>query len=141
MTRLTWEAVSSLTDDLARIIRDDTFQPNLIIAVARGGFIPARLLSSRLNVKRMGSIGITYEGSARKTPRIYNISGPIDSTDRILLVEDALETGRSLADAREKLSSDAAAVHTVAYFYRPDSVITPDYSIRMISRLPEFPWE
>ena len=56
MTRLTWDAVRVLTDDLAKIILDDIYQPNLIVAVARGGFIPARLLSSRLKVNPMGSI-------------------------------------------------------------------------------------
>jgi hypoxanthine-guanine phosphoribosyltransferase len=89
----------------------------------------------------MGSIGITYEASDRRTMHIYNISGPINNTDSILLVEDALETGRSLAGTREILKRDAMTVRTAAYYYKPDSVITPDYAVQMITQVPEFPWE
>lgn len=141
MTRLTWDAVRVLTDDLAKIILDDIYQPNLIVAVARGGFIPARLLSSRLKVNRMGSIGIMYDGPSRKTRNIYNVSAPINNTDCILLVEDALETGRSLQDAYSILKRDAMTVRTAAYYYTPDSAITPDYAVQMMTQIPEFPWE
>jgi uncharacterized protein len=141
MTRLTWDAVGLLTDNLARIIRESTYQPNLIVAVARGGFIPARLLSSRLKVNRMGSIGIAYEGSDRRTTHIYNVSAPINNTDSILIVEDALETGHSLAEACTILKRDAMIVRTAAYYFTPESIITPDYTVQMLSQVPEFPWE
>lgn len=141
MQSLTWEELSQITDELAETIRNSAYEPTLIVAVARGGFIPARLLSSRLKVRRMSSIGITYEGPDRTTRLIYSVPTPINSGDRILLVEDALETARSLADAYEILAQDAAEVRTAAYYYRPDSIITPDFSIKMVDRVPGFPWE
>lgn len=141
MQSLTWEELSQITDELAETIRNCGYEPTLIVAVARGGFIPARLLSSRLKVRRMSSIGIIYEGPDRTTRLIYSVPTPISSRDRILLVEDALETARSLADAYEILARDAEEVRTAAYYYRPDSIIIPDFSIKMVDRVPGFPWE
>jgi uncharacterized protein len=141
MTELTWDDVNDLTDLLARNILKSNYLPTLIVAVARGGFIPARLLSSRIRVKRMASIGITYQGSERQTRLIYSMPKLMASDDHILLVEDALETGRSLADSCDVLSSKAASVRTVAYYYRSDSVIVPDFSIKALDQIPQFPWD
>jgi uncharacterized protein len=141
MESLTWEDINAITDQLAQKILDSAYQSNLIVAVARGGFIPARLLSSRLQIQRMSSIGITYQGSDRTTRIIYSVPTPIGNSDRILLVEDALETARSLSDAYEVLAQDAAEVRTAAYYYRPDSIVSPDFSLGMKSSIPKFPWE
>jgi uncharacterized protein len=141
MNRITWDSVDQLTDVLAQQIRESNYEINLIIAVARGGFIPARLLSSRLTIKRMSSIGISYLTADRSERTMYSVPTPISQHDRILLVEDALETGRSLADAYKALEQNAGGVRTAAYYYRADSIIVPDFTVDMLSHIPRFPWE
>jgi len=72
---------------------------------------------------------------------LYSVPTPIQRADQILLVEDALETGRSLRHALSVLASQAGSVRTAAYFYRPDAVIVPDYCVGPAAQIPAFPWE
>ena len=59
----------------------------------------------------------------------------------ILLVEDMLETGRSLVVAKNYLEEKGATVKTVCLYTLPISEITPDYFLREVDAVIEFPWE
>jgi len=48
--RVEWDRVEDFIALLARRIRADGFAPDLIVAIARGGFVPARLLADHLDV-------------------------------------------------------------------------------------------
>lgn len=141
MNVTTWEEVKSLTDRLCRLILENECSLNLIVAVARGGFVPARLLSSGISVQRMASIGVAYVDADRTRREFYSVPTPIDGSYRVLLVEDALETGRSLQDARDYLRRCGTQVWTAAYFYMPHSVVQPDFSLGVVDTIPAFPWE
>ena len=141
MSRVTWEAVEGLNVSLASQINEAELAPNLIVAVARGGFVPARLLASALEIRRLTSIGISYTGADRRERELYATPTPIRSTDRILLVEDALESGRSLVDARDLLNKHGASVWTVSYYYSAASLVVPDFSLGAVDQVPQFPWE
>ncbi|WP_103342734.1 phosphoribosyltransferase [Amycolatopsis sp. CA-126428] len=141
MEAITWDHVRSLANDLSSLIRKSECRPNLIVAVARGGFIPARLLSDGIGVKKLSSIGITYTDSSRSRREVYTTPSPLGAGDSVLLVEDALESGRSLAEARDILADKGATVWTAALYYRFDSVVKPDFSLGALDKIPSFPWE
>ena len=60
---------------------------------------------------------------------------------KILLVEDVLETGRSLIVGKQYLESKGSIVKTVCYFILPESEIIADFYIEKIIERPIFPWE
>ncbi|MGH3912980.1 MAG: phosphoribosyltransferase [Pseudonocardiaceae bacterium] len=138
---ISWDHVHVLADELSKIVMEGRCRPNLIVAVARGGFVPARLLSNGTGVKRLSSIGIAYIDANRSQREVYTVPHPIDEDSRILLVEDVLESGRSLVEARNILVLQGARVWTAAFYYRPDSTIVPDFSLGILDSLPKFPWE
>ncbi|HOJ15017.1 MAG TPA: hypothetical protein PLT69_11025, partial [Deltaproteobacteria bacterium] len=49
--RLSWNEVEGLLWDMAGSIRRDGYDPEVIIAVARGGLVPARILADYLQKK------------------------------------------------------------------------------------------
>ena len=53
---LTWEGFGDATRELARQVRDSNWMPDLIVAVARGGLLPAGAVSYALGVKAMGTM-------------------------------------------------------------------------------------
>src|SRR5512147_855885 len=66
---ITWSQVYRLAWRLADRIRRSGFKPDLIVAVARGGYVPARLLCDFLDIYDLVSIRIAhYEGSSRRQP-------------------------------------------------------------------------
>ena len=141
MVDISWEVADSLAAELAAVVERGNCRPNIIMAMARGGFVPARLLSSRLDVRRMASIGITYADAGRTELIIYSVPQPLGDEHRILLVEDVVETGRSLRDAHTYLTTNGAKVWTAAFYYQSRSVISPDFSLGIREDLPKFPWE
>src|SRR5690349_20624848 len=94
MRKLSWDEVLDLVGELAEEIRNNAADINMIVAVARGGFVPARLLSNHLKVDRLASVGLTYLDEDRTRREIYSLPAPLGPEQHILLVEDMLESGR-----------------------------------------------
>lgn len=59
----------------------------------------------------------------------------------ILLVEDMLESGRSLMVAQKYLESKGATVKTACLYTMPISEVKPDFSLKEVEAVVRFPWE
>lgn len=114
-----------------------TDEPDVIVAVVRGGLVPARLIAKIMGVKDMYSLTVKKDGLIRKVTSSINenLSGK-----NVLLVEDALESGASLVTAKEYLESIGAIVKTTSLYIQTDSKTKPDYYLSEKDELPIFPW-
>lgn len=132
-----WTQFEREIKKLAKKIKGD-FLPDIIIGITRGGVVPARLLSRELNVKSMHGISVEKEGEERKvvTDILADIKGK-----KILLVEDMLETGRSLIVAKKYLEEKEAEVKTACLYTMPQSEIKPEYFLSEVESTQKFPWE
>jgi len=59
----------------------------------------------------------------------------------ILLVEDMLETGKSMIAAKEYLEERGVEVKTTCLYTMPQSEIKPDFSLKEVTAVVPFPWE
>ncbi len=90
---------------------------DLIVAIANGGIIPAAILNQRLNLN-IELLKINWRDAFQK-PK-YNfpqLISPIDfefKGKKILLVEDRVKTGQTLAYAKKLLNDEAEIVKTFA---------------------------
>lgn len=132
---MNWE---TFQNEIGKLVKKVDFKPNLIIGITRGGVIPARLLSSLLGVKDMYCISILKAGRGRKV--VTEIKEDLNNKS-ILLVEDMLETGRSMIAAKKYLEEKGAKVKTICLYTMPISEIQPNYYLREITRIRKFPWE
>jgi uncharacterized protein len=139
-TTLSWKEFNAEISALASKIITSQFHPDMIVAVARGGWIPGRYLSSLLGVKELASIGLRYEDQARTEPRVYAFPEPIVPGMRILLVEDMLESAKSVAKAKALLEQRGAIVKTAAIYVGSKAVLVPDFSLAAKMSI-RFPWE
>lgn len=132
---MNWETLEKEVQDLAQKIG---YVPDYIIGIVRGGLVPARLLSSYLGVKEMYGLTVkkTEEGRKVTTEITDDLHGK-----NVLVVEDMLETGKSLFAAKEYLESKGAVVKTACLYTMPLSEVTPDYSLRQVQEVAQFPWE
>ena len=114
------------------------YVPDIIVGIVRGGLVPARLLSSELGVKDMYALTVKKVEEERKVANdiLENINGK-----KVLLVEDMLETGKSLIVAKEYLEKKGAEVKTACLYTMPMSEIKPDFSLKEITEVVPFPWE
>ncbi len=137
---LSWDIFQQNILQLAENIKQSGYQPDMLVAIARGGWIPAVFLSDQLKVKRIASIGLSYADEERSTFEFYSLPSGI-SGKRVLLIEDRLETAKSLCFSLEQLDSRVLDVKAACLYTRSDSIIIPDFSLGATDQVVKFPWE
>lgn len=137
----TFDEVKKHVEALAELIVGSNFKPQSIVAVARGGWIPARLLSDCLNIKEILSIGIAYADKTRTDLVTYSTPSPFPKNERVLIIEDCVESGRSIEFAERAFSTQANDVRTAALFVTETAMFVPDYYLKKVEKPPTFPWE
>lgn len=98
---LTWEGFGVASRELAQQIVDSGYEPEIIIAVARGGLLPAGALSYTMGVKLSDAINVEfYTDVAETLPDPVLLEPLLDiesiSDRRLLVVDDVADSGRTL---------------------------------------------
>ena len=143
---VSWASFHRLARDLALRIRASNFQPDMIVAIARGGVVPARVLCDYLDVMDLACVRIEHYRARHKAPEArvkHPLSIPIDGR-RILVVDDISDTGDSFIAALNHLreKGQPAEVRTCALQHKIVSKFVPDYYAREITewRWVTYPW-
>ncbi|MGO9409815.1 MAG: phosphoribosyltransferase [Spirochaetia bacterium] len=90
---LSYEQIHSTIRKLAERIRTDGFEPDVIVAIGTGGYIPARILKTFLK-KPILTVGISYYGpdnKPAKTPRTIQWIDEVEKKlagRKVLLVDE-----------------------------------------------------
>lgn len=141
MTVLKFNLVLQDIKKLAAVIRQFGFVPDYIVGVTRGGWIPARLLSNELEVRKLLSVGLNYTNNERTRLDAYQLPDPMPYEKKLLIVEDCLESGYSLARAAELFQETKNFIKTASLYTTAKTTYKPDFSIREYDHPPRFPWE
>ncbi|MFF2119307.1 phosphoribosyltransferase family protein [Kitasatospora sp. NPDC058184] len=112
---LDWDDVQAQAARIAAAIRTDGV-PQTVVAVVRGGMVPAVLLAHQLGVRDVRALEVTHtvddSANAAKTtePMVRNPAslGGIDGLD-VLVVDDVVGTGQALASAVRIVEQAGAA--------------------------------
>ncbi len=141
----TWEEIYELLLRLADRVRRDGFRPDVIVGVSRGGWLPARVMSDLLENPELANVKAEFYpgvGKAEGEPVITQpVSAPVRGK-RVLVVDDVVDTGKSLRLVRSDLvGRGAAEVRIAAIYHKPWSLVTPDYYERETRSWIVFPWE
>jgi uncharacterized protein len=141
---LSWEDIQTLTETLAKKIQASGYRPDLIVAVSRGGFDPARILCDQLDVRRLASVQLeAYDGMVKRPEPVVVLPVNADlSGKKTLLVDDVSDSGASLAKAKEHISEKKAAEVRIATLHiKPWSKYLPDYYAESVDEWVVYPWE
>lgn len=140
-----WNQIIKFLLKLAKLIQDDKFRADLIIGVSRGGWIPARILSDILGNPKLANIAAEFYVGIDKIRREPIITQPVSvsvNDKKILLVDDVADTGRSLKLVYSHLlEAGASEIKIITIYWKPWSLITPDYYAKETSLWIVFPWE
>jgi len=141
----TWDQIYEMLLNLAEKIRKDGFRPHIIVGISRGGWPPARVMSDLLGNPELANVRVEfYLGVAetKKKPIITQaVSMPVKAKN-VLVLDDVADTGHSLRLVKNHvMRKGAETVKTATIYYKPWSVIVPDYYERETTRWIVFPWE
>ena len=141
----TWNQIYDMLLDQAQKIQGDGYKPDIIIGIARGGLVPARILSDLLETPELAIIQIEYYVSIaqpRQEPILkQGISTPLTGK-KTLLVDDISDTGKSLQLAKNHLQQQGAKeIKTATLYAKPQTITKPDYYEKQTSHWIVFPWD
>lgn len=142
---LDWATYGVGIRDLASQIADSGYEPDIILAIARGGLIPAGSLGYALSVKNLFVMNVEYYTGVEKRLDVPVILPPyldmIGTEDKqFLVVDDVADTGHTLAMVHEFCQGKVAEVRTAVIYEKPRSVIRCDYVWKRTDLWIEFPW-
>ena len=128
---VTWEEQYRLARALAEKVRSSGYRPDLVIAIGRGGYIPARILCDLLSIPRLTSVKVEHWGTpAEKEDRAvirYPLCTKIQGA-RVLIVDDVTDTGESMALVVEYVKGlGPSEVRTAVLQHKEVSGFLPDY--------------
>ena len=143
---ISWYRFEELARTLADTIRESNYQPDMIIGICRGGYLPARLLSDYFGIMDLAGIKIEHYHAARKHeaavvrhPLTADVSGK-----RLLLVDDVSDSGDTFAVAIEHIRQCGAfaQLKTAVLHHKMTSTFIPDYHAATIIkwRWLIYPW-
>lgn len=141
----TWNQIYSMLLNLTEKVRKDGFKPDVIAGVSRGGWPPARVVSDLLGNPNLANVRAEfYVGVAetKKEPMLTQKVSMEVKGKRVLIVDEIADTGKSLQLVKEHiLEQGAAKVKIATIYYKPWSIVKPDFFERETSRWVVFPWE
>lgn len=142
---LSWSDFADASRYLATEVLQRGFEPDFVIAIARGGLLLAGAISYALGTKACGALNVEfYTGVNQRLPEPVLLPPMLDGTaiarKRVLLVDDVSDSGRTLDLVVGLLEKSGAQVRTVCLYSKPRTRREPDFVWRTTDRWITFPW-
>lgn len=141
----TWKQIYNMLLNLAEKIRKNGFKPDIIVGVSRGGWPPARVLSDLLGNPNLANVKAEFYLGVAETKGEPTLTQPVStdvSSRKVLIVDEVADSGKSLKLVKEHVIKEGACeVKIVTIYYKPWSIVIPDYYEKETSRWIVFPWE
>jgi hypoxanthine phosphoribosyltransferase len=140
-----WEQIYEELLHLANRIRENNFKADVIVSVSRGGWPPARIMSDLLENPELANVRAEFYLGIAKTKGDPMITQPVSTSvkgKKALIVDEVADTGKSLRLVKSHLKEqEATEVKIMTIYYKPWSIVVPDWYAKETSRWIVFPWE
>lgn len=140
-----WEQIYEELLRLANRIRENNFKADVIVSVSRGGWPPARVMSDLLENPELANVRAEFYLGVAKTKGDPVITQPVSTSvkgKKVLIVDEVADTGKSLRLVKSHLKEHGATeVKIMTIYYKPWSIVVPDWYAKETSRWIVFPWE
>ncbi|MCO5381712.1 MAG: phosphoribosyltransferase [Methanosarcina barkeri] len=138
-----WDYIYNLCRNVSKEIKSSGYEPEVIIALARGGWFAGRVLCDFLGLDDLSSLKIEhYIGSVAidsGEPYIrYPLSDNVMEGKKVLIVDDIVDSGESMLSAKAYVEGrNPREVRTASLQYLGSSKLDPDY---VGERLEDWAW-
>lgn len=135
-------------NSLGEAILASGWTPTAILAITRGGLIPATILAYMLDVRRIHTVRVQHYDSKNSRlesgPQFVEETRPFDApnvyTERLLIVDDIIDTGETLKLVRRAAHDHAEDIKVVALYVRSAQKHSADWYWKVEDEWVVFPW-
>ena len=117
---------------MAKQIKDE-FDPEVILAVARGGLTLGHSLAVALNNRNLFTLNsIHYEDTNKlDTIQIFNVPD-LSKYTKILLVDDIIDSGESMVEIKRELLKryPNLDIKIATVFYKEKALLLPEFKVK-----------
>lgn len=140
-----WNQIYTMLLSLAEKIGNSGFKPDIIVGVSRGGWPPARVLSDLLSNPNLANVRAEFYLGVAETKGEPSLTQPVSvevKGKKVLIVDEVADTGKSLKLVKEHIvERGATEVKIATVYYKPWSIVKPDFYEKETSHWIVFPWE
>ncbi len=142
---LGWDLFGRASRELALQVAESGYEPGIILAVARGGLLPAASIAYALGVKNVFTMNVEfYTGVDQRLDFPVMLPPLLNAVDiagsRVLVADDVADTGATLRLVTEFCASHVADVRCAVLYEKPRSIVNCEYVWRRTDRWIVFPW-
>ena len=141
---LTWENIEQLVKELSRKILLD-FQPEIIVAIAEGGWVPAILLKKYIKCPYYSIRCKNYDDKNRqlKEVELQDLNGIAIEGKSVLIIDEVADSGTTLESVYKYiLTLGPSELRTAVLHKKQKSIFSPNYiSETTGNEWIHYPWE
>jgi uncharacterized protein len=119
---VTWDALDELVAGLADRLRSDQF--DLMLAITRGGLVPAGMLAYRLGIRNILVAAVEYyddHGQPGPSPTFFQFpADPLLRGQRVLIVDEVWDSGTTIVAVAERVRQAGGDPRTAVLHYKPE---------------------
>ena len=140
-----WALYGRGVRELAEMVADDGYRPDMILAIARGGLFCAGSLGYALSVKNVYVMNCEYYTGVGERLEVPVVLPPqLDLVDhlqsKVLIADDVADTGHTLKLVRDSCLDEVAEVRSAVLYEKSHSLVKCEYVWRRTDLWINFPW-
>jgi hypoxanthine phosphoribosyltransferase len=142
---MSWDDLGTGARELAQLVADDGYHPDLVLGIARGGLLVGGALGYALGVKNTFTMNVEFYTGIDERLEMPMILPPVpdlvDFADfKVLVADDVADTGATLELVKEFCAGKVAEVRCAVLYEKPHSTVNCEYVWRRTDRWITFPW-
>jgi uncharacterized protein len=134
-----WIELEALSREIVRQIKVDDWRPTVIVALSRGGLVPATMIGLELGITDVVGIDVQKRADGTRTIGKFVSLQNLDE-QTVLVIDEGTVSGKLLqiaADAVRQLGGDVRTCTLVS----EGKCDAPDYLAEVRNDISDFPWQ
>jgi hypoxanthine phosphoribosyltransferase len=140
-----WDELDGLVARLATKVGRDH---DLVLAITRGGLVPAGMLAYRLDLREILVAGVEFylgHGGTHPAPLVTHFpAAELLRGRRVLVIDEVWETGETMAEVVRRVGAAGGAVTTAVIHYKPARsrvALQPDHHAALADGWVTYPYK
>ena len=120
------------------------YEPDVILAVARGGMTLGHFLAEALEMRDLYSINSIHYEETRKLDTIDIFNMPdLSKATKVVIVDDIIDSGETIIELKKVLLEKYPNLDlkVAAIYYKEKALLRPDFAAREATEWIEFFWD